>query len=165
VRALATACTLGLAAAAPVHAQTPKVVGWIEPVTLSGGQLALEAKLDTGADVSSLDARDIRRFERDGRAWVSFSVPDRKGKHLRIERPVERTMEIKKASGDAQDRPVVLLKVCLGGVERLTTVNLVDRKRLSTPMLLGRSYLEGHFAVDSGRTHTTTPDCATAKRR
>jgi hypothetical protein len=92
-------------------------------------------------------------------------VPDRKGQRLRIERPVERMMEIKKASGEAQDRPVVLLKVCLGGIERLTMVNLVDRTRLSTPMLLGRSYLEGHFAVDSARTHTTAPDCATARRR
>ena len=141
-------------------AQAPKVVGWIEPVTLSGGQLTLEAKLDTGADVSSLDARDLRLFERDGRQWVSFAVPDRKGRRLRIERPVERMMEIKKASGGAQDRPVVTLKVCLDGVERLTTVNLVDRGKLSTPMLIGRSFLEGHFAVDSARTHSTEPSCA-----
>jgi hypothetical protein len=160
VLALAAGCLVGLAA----QAQAPKIVGWIEPVTLAGGQLALEAKLDTGADVSSLDARDIRIAERDGRSWVSFAVPDRKGRRLRIERPLERMMEIKKASGGSQDRPVVQLKVCLDGVERLTVVNLVDRERLSTPMLLGRSFLEGHFAVDSARTHTTAPDCGAAAR-
>jgi len=158
--ALAAGCLAGLAA----QAQAPKIVGWIEPVTLSGGQLRLEAKLDTGADVSSLDARELRIFERDGRRWVSFAVPDRKGRRLRIERPVERMMEIKKASGGAQDRPVVMLKVCLDGVERLTTVNLVDRERLSTPMLIGRSYLEGHFAVDSARTNSTEPNCAGGTR-
>jgi hypothetical protein len=166
---LAAGCMLSLAVQSQSQAQTqtqpgPTIVGWIEPVTLAGGQLSLEAKLDTGADVSSLDARDMRMFERDGRSWVSFAVPDRKGKRLRLARPVERMMEIKKASGGAQDRPVVLLEVCLGGVERLTTVNLVDRKQLSTPMLLGRSYLEGHFAVDSARTRTTAPDCSNVKR-
>jgi len=158
----AFAAALALAAPGEARAQAPKIVGWIEPVTLSGGQLTLEAKLDTGADVSSLDARDLRLFERDGRQWVSFAVPDRKGRRLRIERPVERMMEIKKASGGAQDRPVVMLKVCLDGVERLTTVNLVDRSKLSTPMLIGRSFLEGHFAVDSARTHSTEPSCAGA---
>jgi len=160
--ALSAGCMVGLAA--PAQAETPRIVGWIEPVTLSGGQLALEAKLDTGADVSSLDARDIRSFERDGRSWVSFAVPDRKGRRLRLERPLERMMEIKKGSGATQDRPVVQLKICLDGVERLTSVNLVDRKHLSTPMLLGRSFLEGHFAVDSARTNTTSPACGAASR-
>jgi hypothetical protein len=140
------------------------VIGWIEPVTLAGGRLKLEAKLDTGADVSSIDARDIRLFERDGTPWVSFAVPDRKGRRVRIERRIERMMEIKKASGGAQQRPVVMLKVCLGGVERLGVVNLVDRAHLSTPMLLGRSFLEGHFAIDSARTHTTAPNCTAASR-
>lgn len=155
---------LAIAAATGVRAASPQVIGWIEPVTLVAGQLTLDAKLDTGADVSSIDARDIRQFERNGRPWVSFAVPDRKGRRVRMERPVERMMEIKKGSGGAQQRPVVMLKVCLGGVERLSVVNLVDRAHLSTPMLLGRSFLEGHFAIDSARTNTTKPNCATASR-
>lgn len=151
-------------AAAGARAEPAQVIGWIEPVTLAGGKLTLDAKLDTGADVSSIDARDIRLFERDGRPWVSFAVPDRKGRRVRMERRIERMMEIKKASGGAQQRPVVMLKVCLGGVERLSMVNLVDRAHLSTPLLLGRSFLEGHFAIDSARTHTTTPDCGATSR-
>ena len=144
-------------------AAAPQLVGWIEPVSIAGGQIVLEGKLDTGADVSSLDARDMRTFTRDGRAWVSFAIPDRRGKRVRFERPVERQMEIKKASSGTQYRPVIEIDICLAGVRRTTLVNLVDRAHLSTPALIGRSFLEGHFAVDSGAKNTTTPDCPPEK--
>lgn len=164
MRILALGCVLGLAASAPASAQDVKIVGWIEPVLLADAGVELEAKLDTGADNSSLDARDIRSFERDGRSWVSFDVVDRKGNTLRLERPLERTASIARASGGRQLRPVIRLEICLDGVLRASEVNLVDRGRLKLPMLLGRSFLEGQFAVDSGRTHTTTPGCARTGR-
>lgn len=161
--AFAAATSAALAAVAGFgaagEAQAQKVVGWIEPVRIEGGRLVLEAKLDTGADHSSLDARDIRRFERDGRPWVSFAVLDADSRETRFERPLERIAMVTRASGGGQERPVVRLRICLDGVERLSEVNLVDRGRLKLPMLLGRSYLEGHFAVDSARTRITAPDC------
>ena len=54
--------------ASPAMAQA-RVLGWTEPVLLPEIGVALVAKLDTGADHSSVDARKIRLFRRDGRGW------------------------------------------------------------------------------------------------
>lgn len=165
--ALLAALLFGALLGVPVVAHPLRTVGWVEPVSIAGGKLVLEAKLDTGADVSSLDARDMRSFRRDGREWVSFAVFDGEGRRVHFERPVERKRKIKNAANDTQKRPVVLLEICLGGVQKMTPVNLVDRANMSTPMLIGRSFLEGSFAVDSALTRTTKADCslATEKKR
>ena len=51
----------------------------------------MEAKLDTGADTSSLDASKVRRYrEKDGDRWVEFLVVD---KVLRPQNPIQETAD------------------------------------------------------------------------
>ena len=54
--------------------------------------------------------------------------------------------------------------MCLGNVYRVTEVNLADRSRFKQPVLVGRNFLAGHFAVDSARMRTVEPDCAELAR-
>lgn len=54
-----------------------QLVGAVERVHLSPPDAVFEARIDTGAESSSLDARDIREFERDGSTWVRFLLVDR----------------------------------------------------------------------------------------
>lgn len=144
----------------PTAAQ-PTVVGWIESVKLDSEGLLVPAKLDTGADTSSLHASDIRWIRRADGDWVSFEVAGKDNRKVRLERKVERVARVKKAAGGVQDRPTVMLGVCLGNTYRVTEVNLTDRTGFKLPFLVGRSFLAERFAVDSSRTDTIEPSCRT----
>lgn len=135
------------------------VAGWIERVRLGGEGIVVQAKLDTGADVSSLHAAHVRRFQRDGAEWVGFDVTGEDGRVVHFEQPLVRSARVRSATGGRQQRPVVRIEVCLGGVSGLTEVNLVDRSAMSERLLVGRSFLNGRFLVDSARTHALEPDC------
>jgi hypothetical protein len=151
---LASACLPAYAVA------QPDVVGWIEPVRLGEG-VVIPAKLDTGADTSSLHASDLSWSRRPDGDWVAFDVIGQDNRKVRLERKVERVTRVKKASGGVQSRPVVLLSVCLGNTYRTTEVNLTDRAGFKLPFLIGRSFLAERFAVDSSRVETTQPACKT----
>ena len=43
----------------------PDVFGWVEMATLEPWDVEVKAKLDSGALTSSLDARDIERFDKE----------------------------------------------------------------------------------------------------
>lgn len=139
----------------------PVVVGWIEPVKLGSEGLLLPAKLDTGADTSSLHVADIQWIRREDGDWVAFKVSGKDNRTVRLERKVQRVARVKKASGGVQERPTVLLGVCLGDTYRVTEVNLTDRTGMKMPFLVGRSFLAEGFVVDSSRTDTVAPACRT----
>ncbi|OGA45230.1 MAG: hypothetical protein A3F74_26690 [Betaproteobacteria bacterium RIFCSPLOWO2_12_FULL_62_58] len=142
-------------------AAEPTVVGWIEPVKLGNEGLVVPAKLDTGADNSSLGVSDLTWIRRADGDWVAFEVKGKDNRKARLERKVERVARVKKAAGGVQDRPVVLLGVCLGDTYRVAEVNLTDRTGFNLPFLVGRSFLAEGFAVDPSRTDTTEPACTT----
>ncbi len=139
----------------------PAVVGWIEAVKLGSEGLLLPAKLDTGADTSSLHVADIQWTRRGDDDWVAFDVTGKDRRTVRLERKVQRVVRVKKASGGVQERPTVLLGVCLGDTYRVTEVNLTDRTGMKLPFLVGRSFLADRFAVDSSRMDTVEPACRT----
>ena len=144
----------------------PCVAGWIERVRLGEEGVVLSAKLDTGADNSSLHATDVRAFTRDGSPWVDFEVTGEDGRKVRFERKVTRVTEIKRRGGAKPlERPTVLMGVCLGRVYRIVEVNLANRSRFKQPFLVGRTFLANRFVVDSARTHTVEPDCTEVKVR
>jgi hypothetical protein len=156
---LVVALVLALAPAA-VGAAEPDLFGWAEPVVLEEAGFLLEAKLDTGADTSSLDAIEIRRFRRKGKTWMRFTVEDQEeGKTVRLERPLLRRVFIKRHDGDSQRRAVVSLTVCLGDHRRKVEFSLIDRSQFDYPVLLGRSALAGIAVVDPDEINTSEPSC------
>jgi hypothetical protein len=142
-----------------------QTVGWIERVRLGPQGVTVEAKLDTGADTSSLHATEVRRFHRDDGEWVAFEVVGADGRKARFERRVVRIARIRQHSGGVQKRPTVLIGVCLGKIYRLTEVNLTDRSGFNYEFLVGRSFLAPYFVVDSARTHTVEPQCPETEPR
>jgi hypothetical protein len=139
---------------------TKHILGWVEPVLLTEAAVPMEAKLDTGAETSSLDTRDVRRFRRDGERMVRFVVDDpATGLELTLERPLVRTVRIKRHDGDHQTRAVVRLSVCLGTLEKTVEFTLVDRGLFRYPVLLGRNFLAGDVLVDAEIDHVSRPLC------
>ena len=125
------------------------IIGETEVVYLPDFTVPFEARIDTGATTSSMDARDIRSFERDGRKWVSFRVIARNGGESRqYECPVVRTVRIKQHGGDSVERFCVMLTFRMGHLTLEREFTLADRSRFEYPVLVGRNILNGLAAVD-----------------
>lgn len=143
----------------PPNAEEKSVVGWVENVRLSPGNIVIPAKLDTGADTSSLDASQATTFRRQGQEWIRFEVSTGHGREVTLERPVTRKATIKRHAAESQVRPVIKLGICLGKIYKETEVNLVNRQRFKYPMLIGRKFLKGSFLIDAARKFTVEPHC------
>ena len=48
--------------------------GYVEKVALFPDQTLMNAKLDTGAGISSLSAKNIKHYEKSGKKYVQFDV-------------------------------------------------------------------------------------------
>ena len=123
--------------------------------------MQLEAKLDTGAETSSLDARNIEAFERDDEPWVRFRLEgERQGEAASqwVERPVLRRVKVRGAGG-VDHRYVIRLQLCIGHQTYEEQFTLRDRSRMAYPALLGRRTLEHLGLVDVRRQHLQQPEC------
>jgi hypothetical protein len=141
------------------------VVGLVEEVKITPGGLTLEAKLDTGADHSSLHAVNISRFRRGSERWVRFDVVNAEGDRVTLERELARVSRIKSPDDRPQKRPTVMLGVCLGNVYKEIEVNLVDRSRFRNKMLIGRSFMKDKLLVDPSKKNTVKPTCSEAEKQ
>lgn len=135
------------------------VIGWIERVVIFPEDFSLEAKIDTGADNSSIDSADWVAFRKGGEEWIRFSVTNNQYKKEKFEKPLLRYTEIKRKKAEPVKRPVVNMDLCIGGKMINAPVNLADRNNFEYRMLIGRSALEGRFLVDSSQAHTSHPSC------
>lgn len=112
----------------------------------------VKAKIDTGAQTSALHATDITEFERDGAAWVRFTVQPwqvTEEDAVTIELPVHDRRTVRSSSGHAQERPVVLMEIGIAGRAIEAEVTLTDREEMVFRMLIGREALRQGFVVDS----------------
>lgn len=150
---------LCLAIAVIVPATAREVVGWAEVAVIHPGNLGIRAKIDTGAKTSSLNCKCHDIYEKDGEQWLRFSVDSHDGTRLWLERKIHRFARIKRHFGGVQERPVIMLGICLGGVYRETEVNVIDRSGLDFPLLIGRQFLHEKFLVDAGAQYINPPHC------
>ncbi|RRQ23775.1 hypothetical protein D5687_05785 [Guyparkeria sp. SCN-R1] len=155
-----TAALLTLSLAAPLQAEEKEIFGYLEDVKVMELGWVMEAKLDTGATTSSIDAREIEPFEKDDEDWVRFKVVDRDtGTEKWLERPVERTVKIKRHEGKPDTRYVVDLTICVDSTEIEEEVTLNNRDGFNYPVLVGRNHMAGRIIVDPGERFTDDPDC------
>ncbi|GEK46201.1 ATP-dependent zinc protease [Halomonas pacifica] len=150
-------------ASAPTLADEAPVFGWVEKASLEPWGIEVKAKLDSGALTSSLDARDIERFTRDGERWVRFRLDledEATGEVISetLELPRYRRVRLRGAGGE-DSRPVVLMDICLGGTIYEEQFSLRDRGDMLYPLLLGRRTI-GHLGLlDVTETFLTDPEC------
>jgi hypothetical protein len=144
---------------------TKPVIGWIETVNLPQLNLRINAKIDSGADHSSLHATDITLFKHNDQGWVRFTDLN----NSVHQHPLLRMANIKAKPNNTQhntpcnaqpdaERPVIALSLCLGSQLQTVPVNLVNRQAFSTPMLVGRSALQA-VLIDVAQQHLAPPQC------
>ncbi|MGF1688931.1 RimK/LysX family protein, partial [Photobacterium japonica] len=128
----------------------PAHAGYIETVHVEG--MRFPAKLDTGADISSMDATDIKNFRKNGKSMVTFTYRNHQGAKRTLTREVVRIMKIKARDGEhGSSRPVVNMTVTLGDMTHTVAVNLRDRSRFTYSMILGKNFLRHNMVVSSDR--------------
>ena len=148
---------------ATAAADSPQVLGWVEKGLILPEKAAVKFKLDTGALTSSMHAENIDHFKKNGDEWVRFTVKledmdSKKDIKTRLERKLVRDIKVRGAGG-AEQRPVVLMKVCLGNQMYQEQFSLNDRDKMNYPVLIGRRTLEKVGLVDASKTFTTEPSC------
>ena len=126
------------------------VVGSRERIWVEALQLSLSARIDTGAETASLDARNVKTFERNGRPWVSFEIPDPDSEEpIQLERRrVREALVVQANAEEPERRPVIRLGIQLGPIRQLAEVTLTDRSNLDFLMLVGRIILRDVLLVD-----------------
>jgi hypothetical protein len=128
-------------------------IGEVEDVILAPWGISLPARVDTGADLSSLDARDLSVRNN----LADFGLGTRYGT-FRLQLPVVGWRRVRTSMGTEQ-RPVVEVSICLGSKLFRTLATLRDRSEMTYPFLVGRSALNGSFLVDTSRSRAAQPAC------
>jgi hypothetical protein len=135
-------------------------VGRQENVWLEDIQLALPARVDTGAETASLDAHNIELFERNGKRWVRFEIlhPE-SGEPLQLERRLKRIASvIQSNTSEAEKRPVIKLGIKIGHVSQSAEFTLSNRSHLDYQMLIGRNILKDVMIVDVSQFNIAGPE-------
>ncbi|MBW4933189.1 ATP-dependent zinc protease family protein [Marinobacter sp. F4206] len=151
----------------------PETLGFVEWVVMNDTGLRLKARLDTGAKTSSLHAVNVEEFKKDNEEWVKFQLP--LGDHedqpsegdlehedvvLEFERPIHRTVLIKRKGAPSQRRYVVNMEFCIAGTIHETQFSLTDRGNFSYPILLGRRFMrDDNILIDSADSFIAELDC------
>lgn len=151
--------TLGIVLMLSPNVYAKEVIGWVENVGVSSSNAIVKAKIDTGADSSSLHCECITPYERDGEQWVKFTITDIDDQSVSYEKKVLRTTKVKRHFGEVQERIVVRMGICIGDKYGETDVSLVDRSGFNYSLLIGRKYLKDKFIVDPGETFMSSPQC------
>lgn len=135
----------------------PTEIGWREWVGLPElGVEAIQAKIDTGADSSSLHAFNQQRFTKDGGNWIRFEIHPRRGAQgatVSCEAPIALERKVRNPGGRSELRPVISTPLILNGVPIRSLINLTERDEMSFRMLIGRRTLRGKFLVNPGRSY------------
>lgn len=135
------------------------VVGRFEKVWLPNLDVVLAARVDTGAETASIDARNIELFERNGKRWVRFEIvhPD-SGEGVGVEREVARMVSIIQASQpEGERRPVIKMEIVIGSMKQTAEFTLSDRSHLDHQVLIGRNILQDVMVVDVSKKNNVPP--------
>jgi len=132
-----------------------KTLGGLEYIYLDPPGIILSARIDTGAQTSSLNSLDMVEFERDGKPYVKFNIIDpNTGEKIELTRRIRGHTKIKKHMTESQRRPIVSLRVKLGELDEYISFTLIDRSKFKQQVLIGRNFLRDLAIVDVSREYT-----------
>lgn len=133
-------------------------LGAVEKVRLVKEKVTYSARIDTGADFSSMGVYNAKAFERDRQKWIRFSLEDSAGA-ARFEYPIFDTVKIKESSILTVDRIEIKIDIELGGIKYKKQIfNLADRSYLQYQLLIGRSFLRDIAVVDVSHKNIQRPN-------
>jgi len=136
-----------------------RVVGWKENAALPDLNVKnVIAKIDTGANLASIDAADIKIVSRDKVKYVKFKVMKRNNTVRKTSAPLEGFKRIKSSNGDVERRPYIKTTLLMDGITKKIELTLTDRGPMEYTMLIGRKALGRRWVVNPSISFSTKPD-------
>ena len=136
--------------------QTPDgklFLGESEFIYVKEADASIDARIDTGAAVSSIAAEDITEFERAGKRWYRFTI-NANNESITVEAPFVRSSIVRQSSSpESVQRIVVKLNIKIGDYSTASEFTLADRSKMQYPLLIGRSLIQDTAVVDVARDH------------
>lgn len=130
------------------------IIGAVEPVYILPMKASFQARIDTGAETSSLDVDEYHFFERDGEKWVSFKITNSANNEPHVfEQKLRRKVSIRRIEKN-EIRPVVKLNIKMGGQIIKADFTLAQREKFDYQVLIGRNVLTGRAIVDTALSNT-----------
>ena len=133
------------------------IIGAVELVSIGKRAVGVPAKIDTGADTSSVWASHIRigrdgvlRFRLFGEGSPYYSGKIYKRTDFKV-------AVVRNANGHEQIRYRTHFVITLAGKKIKVLFNLSDRSRNNFPVIIGRRTIKNKFAVDVSRQVVTYP--------
>ena len=127
------------------------LLGAIERVRLVKEDRTFNARIDTGADTSSIGVFNPQNFERDGEKWIEFSLTDKDNATV-YQYPIFDTVKIKQSTSVTEERIEIKMDIEMGKkIYKKQIFNLADRGHLDYQLLIGRSFLRDITIVDVGK--------------
>ena len=127
--------------------------GQTEFIYIKEANATFEARIDSGAAVSSISAVNITEFERSGKKWYRFHM-QANDRDLEIEAPFVRYSDIRQSSKtELTRRPVVSMNLKIGDFSTASEFTLADRTHMQFPLLIGRTMLQDVAVVDVARSN------------
>lgn len=112
---------------------------------------AIKARVDSGAKTSSLQATNLKIFNKGAQEWVKFEVnPLQENRSIAIAceaRLIDRRM-VKSSSGISEERLVVKSPITLGDDTFEIELTLANRDTMEFRMLLGREAITERYMVN-----------------
>ena len=145
---------------APASVNT-KMIGNLETIHIGEKKdLQYFAKIDSGAESSSIHAKKISPFHRieNGRAvlYVEFETIDENSQKKLITKPVVKIDVVKSAMGTTQ-RYFINEKIWIGDDSYFVQVNLADRSHLKRKFLVGKNVLDERYIIDTSGQMLASP--------
>ena len=136
-----------------------RVVGWKENAALPDLNVKnVIAKIDTGANLASIDAADIKIVSRDKVKYVKFKVMKRNNTVRKTSAPLEGYKRIKSSNGDVERRPYIKTTLLMDGITKKIELTLTDRGPMEYTMLIGRKALGRRWVVNPSISFSKKPD-------
>jgi len=116
------------------------------------------AKMDTGANLASIDASEIKYSTKGGVKHVNFKVMKRNNTVRKTSAPLAGFKRIKSSNGDVERRPYIKTTLLVDGIAKKIELTLTDRGPMDYTMLIGRKALGRRWVVNPSVSFLTKPN-------
>ena len=136
-----------------------RVVGWKEHAALPDLKVKdVIAKMDTGANLASIDASEIKYSTKGGVKHVNFKIMKRNNTVRKTSAPLAGLKRIKRSNGDVERRPYIKTTLLVDGISKKIELTLTDRGPMDYTMLIGRKALGRRWVVNPSVSFLTKPN-------
>ena len=142
-----------------------RVVGWRENAALPDLKIKqVIAKIDTGANIATIDAADIKFVTRKDVKYVKFTVKKRNNTVRKTSAPLAGFKRIRSSNGDVERRPYIKTDILMDGITKNIELTLTDRGPMDYTMLIGRKALGRRWMVNPSISFLTSPNGKSKKK-